>query len=111
MSKPRIMTKQNAETPGIQSIAKKTLWLVLAKTIAFSISFALPLLLVRQLTQTEFGLYRQVFLIINTAITILPFGFPLSAFYFFQRDPEKKGSAVFNILLFNVFLAALVSMV
>ena len=106
-----IAKQTEPELPGeTQSMAKKTFWLVVAKTIGFAISFALPLLLVRQLSQTEFGLYRQVFLIMNTAITILPFGFPLSAFYFFQREPERKGPAVFNILLYSVFIAGLASL-
>jgi O-antigen/teichoic acid export membrane protein len=103
------MTQQTEPgLPGsIQSMTKNTFWLVFAKTIAFTISFALPLLLVRELTQTEFGLYRQVFLIINTAMAVLPLGFPLSAFYFFQKEPAKKGAVVYNILLFNLFVGGL----
>ena len=75
-------------------------WLFFAKCVAFCLSFALPLLLVRQLSQHEFGLYKQVFLVVGTAIYILPLGFGMSAFYFLPRERERRDQVVFNILLF-----------
>lgn len=84
-------------------------WLLSAKVLAFAFSFALPLLLVRRLSQPEFGVYKQVFLVINTAITVLPFGFAMSAFYFLPRETEKSRRAqiIFNILLFHLLVGAL----
>ena len=67
------------------TLARRVIWLASAKAMAFVLGFALPLILVRELSQTEFGLYKQVFLLINTAITILPLGFAMSAFYFLPR--------------------------
>jgi O-antigen/teichoic acid export membrane protein len=85
-----------------------------AKSLAFILSLALPLLLVRRLSQTEFGSYKQAFLVIGTAVAILPFGFGTSAFYFLPRedDPKTKNQIIFNILLFNlvVGLAAFIAL-
>jgi O-antigen/teichoic acid export membrane protein len=92
------------------SLASRAFWLLVAKTIAYFISFALPLILVRKLDQTSFGLYKQAFQIINTAVVILPVGFMMSAYYFLPREntPERRGAVVTNILLFYYTLGALV---
>jgi O-antigen/teichoic acid export membrane protein len=80
-----------------------------AKGLAYVLGFALPLLLVRRLSQHDFGLYKQVFLVVSTALTVLPLGFSLSAYYFLPREPEeRRGSVVFNVLCFNVAIGALV---
>lgn len=65
-------------------------------------NIALPLMLVRRMSQVEFGLYKQAFLLIATSITILPLGFHMSAYYFFPREPERRASVVLNILLFHL---------
>jgi O-antigen/teichoic acid export membrane protein len=89
------------------SLTLRVFWLILAKTLAFAFGFALPLLLVRRLSQTEFGLYKQVFLVVGTAASILPLGFSMSAFYFLPRESERKGAIVVNIVLFNFFVGGL----
>jgi len=76
-----------------------------ARTAAFVLSFALPLLLVRRLDQASFGLYKQVFLLVGTAVNVLPLGFHMSAFYFLPRETTRRGEVVFNILLFHVLVA------
>lgn len=79
-----------------------------AKGTAYVLGFALPLLLVRRLSQYEFGLYKQAFLIVSTALTVLPLGVSLSAYYFLPReDGERKSAVVFNVLCFNVFVGGL----
>ena len=84
------------------SLMVRAFWLMFAKTLAFIFSLALPLLLVRRLDQTQFGLYKQVFLVVGSAVAILPLGFSMSAFYFLPRERERQGQIVFNILLFNL---------
>lgn len=79
-----------------------------AKTLAFVFAFLLPILLVRQMSQSEFGLYKQAFLVVNTAVTILPLGFAMSAFYFLPRAAGRKGHVIFNVLLFYLFIAVVV---
>jgi O-antigen/teichoic acid export membrane protein len=94
-------------TAKSSSLTPRVFWLILAKTLAFAFSFALPLLLVRRLSQTEFGLYKQVFLIVGTAASILPLGFSMSAFYFLPRESKRKGGIIINIILFNFFVGGL----
>lgn len=86
------------------SITQSAFWLVLAKTAAFAFSFIVPLFLVRHMSQTEFGLYKQTFLAVNTAITLFPLGFAMSAFYFLPQESSRRNAVVLNILLFYVFI-------
>jgi O-antigen/teichoic acid export membrane protein len=89
------------------SLTVRAAWYLCAKLLAFALSFALPLLLVRRLSQHEFGIYKQVFLVVGTAITTLPIGFGMSAFYFLPRERERRGLIVFNILMFYSVMGAL----
>jgi glycosyltransferase involved in cell wall biosynthesis/SAM-dependent methyltransferase/peptidoglycan biosynthesis protein MviN/MurJ (putative lipid II flippase) len=100
-----INDRANSTIESSQSFTVRAGWLFFAKCFAFGLSFMLPLLLVRRLSQHEFGLYKQVFLIVGTAIYILPLGFGMSAFYFLARERERRGQIVFNILLFYLGMA------
>jgi O-antigen/teichoic acid export membrane protein len=75
---------------------------VFAKTLAFAFSFVLPLLLVRRLSQGDFGIYKQVFLVAGTGTALFSLSFGTSAFYFLPRGQERQTSVIFNILLFNL---------
>src|ERR1043165_4005122 len=97
----------NTPTSKNLSLTARTSWLIFAKTLAFVLGFALPLLLVRRLSQTDFGLYKQAFLVIGTISGILPLGLATSAFYFLPREREKRGAIVLNIILFNCVVGGL----
>src|SRR3954468_22381673 len=89
------------------SLAARAFLLMFAKVLAYFLGFALPLVLVRRLSQHEFGLYKQVFLVVSTALTVLPLGFSLSAYYFLPREAEeKRGAVVLNVLCFNLAIGA-----
>ena len=90
---------------GADSLTSRAAWILFAKTVAFGLSFALPLLLVRRVSQHEFGLYKQVFLVVGTALTVLPLGFGMSAYYFLPRERERQGLIVWNVLLFYMIMA------
>jgi O-antigen/teichoic acid export membrane protein len=89
------------------TLTSRAAWLVLGKTLAFLLAFALPLLLVRRLSQYEFGLYKQIFLFVTTAMMLLPLGFHMSAYYFLPREPHWGKQIVLNILLFEVLVAVI----
>ena len=91
-----------AEAP----LSTQASWLMLAKTLAFSFTLVLPLLLVRRLSQEDFGLYKQIFLVVNTAFTLLPLGLGMSAYYFLPREPQRQPQVVFNIFLFLFIVSA-----
>ncbi len=81
--------------------------MIIAKTLAFATTIALPLLLVRRLSQYDFGIYKQVFLVINTAVATLPLGFGMSAFYFLPRERERAGQVVLNVILFSALMGTI----
>ncbi len=86
--------------------------MIFAKTIAFTFSFALPLVLVRRLSLAEFGLYKQAFLAVGSAIMVLPIGFHMSAYYYLPREnKERQGLIVFNILIFFFVVGGLTCLV
>ncbi len=78
-----------------------------AKVTGFVLSSLLPFLVVRFLTQDKVGVYRQTFLVIINAVAILPLGFSMSAYYFLNRESERRKAAVFNILIFNFAVGGL----
>jgi O-antigen/teichoic acid export membrane protein len=89
------------------NLTLRTSLLVAAKTVAFAFTIAIPLLLVRRMPQHEFGLYRQVFLVIGSAISVLPLGFGMTAYYFLPREERYRNQTVFNIVFFTTAVAAL----
>jgi O-antigen/teichoic acid export membrane protein len=82
-----------------ESLTSRASWLTFAKTVGFAFSVALPLLVARRMDPEQVGIYKQVFLVVGTAMNILPLGFQMSAFYFLPREPDKQREAVLNIML------------
>ena len=87
--------------PKQKSLKSQSAWILFAKITGFAISFLLPLLIVRFLTQDKVGVYRQAFQVIVNAVAVLPLGFSMSAYYFLNRDEEYRKATILNILLFN----------
>lgn len=96
------------ETPRKEdSLTSQSAWILFAKVVGFGLNILLPLLVVRYLTQHQVGVYRQIFLVVANAVSILPLGFSMSAYYFLNREPEKRSYTIFNILLFNFVMGGL----
>ena len=68
------------------SLAVQSVILTVSRAVGFVITFAIPLVLVRVFDQDGFGLYKQLFLIVGTAVPILNLGLYASIFYFIPRD-------------------------
>jgi O-antigen/teichoic acid export membrane protein len=98
------------ESAPATSLTERAAWIMFAKTAAYVLSCALPLLMVRRLTQHEFGLYKQVFLVVGTAYTMLPLNFGMSAYYFLPREREHQRHIIFNVLLFYMLVAGLAAL-
>lgn len=94
---------------GQSGFVSRAAWLTTANSIAFGLSFIAPLLLVRMLSQTEFGLYKQAFQILMTAISALNLQVASTAYYFMPRAPEKKLQITVNVLAFYGAIGALVA--
>jgi len=90
-----------------ESLTVHVSWLMMAKTLAFVFNMALPILLVRRLDLTQFGVYKQLFLVIGTSVLVLPLGFAMSAYYFLPREALRQAETVLNIFLFNLTVGLL----
>jgi O-antigen/teichoic acid export membrane protein len=101
------MSTDRRATP---SLSTQAFWLLLAKTFGFALTLGLPLVLVRSLSQVEFGLYKQAFLVVGTAMTVLPLGFGMSAFYFLPRDREQHSAIVLHILIVHAAVGGLAAL-
>ena len=95
-------------SPKQKSLKSQSAWILFAKITGFAISFLLPPLIVRSLTQEKVGVYRQAFQVIIDAVAILPLGFSMSAYYFLNRGAEYRKATILNILLFNFLVGGLV---
>ncbi len=93
--------------PTSHSLTRNAAWLIAGKTLAFAATFALPLIIVRRLSPFEVGVYQQVFLVINTLVTVLPLSVSLSSYYFLPREPERARQIVLNICLYSMAAGAL----
>jgi O-antigen/teichoic acid export membrane protein len=51
-------------------------------------------------------MYKQAFVVVGTAMAVLPFSVGLSAFYFLARRPEKSREIIFNIVLYHAVAGA-----
>jgi O-antigen/teichoic acid export membrane protein len=98
------MAAHRTSTP---SLTAQAFWLLVAKTVGFALTMALPLVLVRALSQSDFGLYKQAFLVVGTATTILPLGFGMSAFYFLPRAHDRHAAVVQHILAVHAAVGGL----
>lgn len=85
-------------------LAVQAFWLTLSKFIGVVLNVGLPILLVRILSQSQYGLYKQAFLVVGTANSIASLGVSVSAYYYMPRHPERGGQVALNILIYN-FLA------
>jgi O-antigen/teichoic acid export membrane protein len=81
--------------------------LTFAKTVGFIFSVALPLLVARRMDPEQVGVYKQVFLVVGTAMNVLPLAFHMSAYYFLPRERNKQRETVLNILLVLISVGAL----
>jgi O-antigen/teichoic acid export membrane protein len=82
-------------------LSVQALWLTFSKLIAALLNIALPILLVRLMSQTEYGVFKQAFLFTSTATNVAAMGLGMSAYYFMPRHPDRGGQIALNILIYN----------
>ena len=87
--------KQNAP-----SITVQTVWLLAARIAAFFMTLVLPITLVRIFDKEQIGIYRQIFLVVGTAVSVLPMGFTISTFYYLPRETKRRGLIVINVVVY-----------
>ncbi|MBR0706639.1 lipopolysaccharide biosynthesis protein [Bradyrhizobium liaoningense] len=81
-------------------IRRKAGFLATAGLFEYAIQMALPVILVRHLTQQEFGDYRLMWLVASTGLILFPLFLPQSLVYFLPRaTPGTRPKLVGNTLL------------
>jgi O-antigen/teichoic acid export membrane protein len=91
-------------------LSKRAALLAVAKVAGYALTLPLPLVLVRVLSQSDFGLYKQAFQIITTLLTLLGLQVGLSIYYFIPRHPDRKPHVVMNVLVFYAALGGLTAL-
>jgi O-antigen/teichoic acid export membrane protein len=102
MNQPQVVTK-----PG--ELAKRTAWLTAGKIIGMALNILLPVVLVRRLTQSEYGTYKQAFQVITTMVSLLGLQVSGSVYYFFPREPKRKAQVAMNATIFYLAIGAVVA--
>ncbi len=97
-----VMSATTAAVTTHPRLSVQAFWLTFSKLISALLNIALPILLVRLMSQTEYGVFKQAFLFTGTATNIAAMGLGMSAYYFMPRHPDKGGQIAFNILLYNL---------
>ena len=69
------------------------------RIVAFATTFFIPVVLVRVFDQTEFGTYKQLFLVYATLFGILQFGMAESLYYFLPLGRQQAGRYTANALI------------
>jgi len=73
--------------------------LMSGRAIAFAVTFFVPAVLARVFSQTEFGTYKQFYLITYTLFGLGQLGLAECLFYFLPADPDNAGRYAFNSLV------------
>jgi len=86
------------------SLTRQAAWLMAAKFFTFALAVVAPLLIVRRLNAFEYGLYKESFQAIISAVGMLPLGFGMSAYYFLPRHPKNQPAVVVNVIAVYLLL-------
>lgn len=82
-----------------ESLTIAATMLTVARVIGWLPTVAIPILLVRLLSQELFGVYKQLFLVLGTAVPLLNIGLSASLFYFVPRDEESAPKFIYNAVI------------
>jgi len=79
---------------SVKSLSDKAGFLILANLIKYSVGFIMPMVLVRMLSQTDYGTYQQLVLISTAVVGIMTLGVPTSVYYFYHHVPLEGRSTL-----------------
>ena len=86
--------------PKAQSVFRPAMVLMCGRTLAFTATFFIPIVLARVFDPAQFGTYKQLFLIYSTVYLIAQAGMASSLYYFLPRAPLNSGRYAANSLFF-----------
>src|SRR5581483_10037358 len=71
------------------SISRQALVLITGRGLAAAFTFFIPVVLARHLSPSDYGTFKQIFLIYSSLFLILPFGIIQSLYYFIPKEPQR----------------------
>src|ERR1041384_2624503 len=83
---------------NMDSTFKPAFLLTSGRGMAFLFTFFIPVVLVRVFDPTDFGAYKQLFLIYTTIFYAAQFGMAESLYYFMPLDPAQSSRYVVNAI-------------
>ncbi len=89
-----------------ESRRSHSLWVTGARVIGAAVTMAIPLVLVRVLDQATFGMYKELFLVGATAVTVLQVGVPASLYYFVPREEDRSQQFLVQSFVLLLLLGA-----
>lgn len=96
----------------VTSLSDRAGFLVIANLVKYAVGFVMPMVLVRLLTQHDYGSYQQMILIGTTTMGVLTLGLPTSVYYFYHHGGEQRVPALIAqttiLLVASGFLATLI---
>lgn len=96
----------------LTSLSDRAGFLVCANLIKYAVGFVMPMVLVRLLSQHDYGSYQQMILIGNATMSVLTLGLPTSVYFFYNHLHRHKMAALIAqstlLLLASGVLATLV---
>jgi O-antigen/teichoic acid export membrane protein len=98
-ARPHVRTPALTTMAKHDPIARPALVLTGGRAIGLGIAFAIPLVLARVFDQSEFGTYKQLFLIYSTLFGLAQLGMAESLYYFVPRDGSHAGRQVANAMV------------
>lgn len=78
---------------------RPALMLMSGRAMAFAVTFFVPAVLARVFSQTEFGTYKQWYLVVYTLFGLGQLGLAECLFYFLPLNPQAAGRYAFNSLV------------
>jgi O-antigen/teichoic acid export membrane protein len=78
----------------VATLSDKAGYLIVGNLIKYGVGFVMPMVLVRMLSQHDFGTYQQLSLISSIALGIVSLGLPTSIYYFYNRVEQARRSAL-----------------
>jgi O-antigen/teichoic acid export membrane protein len=84
--------------PRLDSVSRPALVLVGGRAVGFAAAFAIPVVLARVFTTSEFGTYKQLFLLFSTLFGVAQLGMAESLYYFLPRQAGDAGRHVGNAI-------------
>lgn len=87
------------------SLKSQAAYLLVSNVVAFAVASLSPILIVRLLSQNQFGVYRQILFVTELLITLLSLRIPESLYYFYPRKKhllDRLMAQTVNILAITV---------